>query len=311
LWGGASDHQRPKPKDWHKKEQIDVRLVSYELEDHRAIGALEEQGIVNLAAVAPTMLDLIEKGAAGISAAQEVVASASRFLPLDEVKLLAPIPAPRRNVICLGLNYAAHAMESTSVIGEKNPIPEFPVVFTKATTTVNGPYDDFPFDPSVSVMIDWEVELAVIVGTPGRNISVDKAMDHVYGYTVMNDISARDLQRRHKQFFKGKSLDGSCPLGPCIVTADAVADPHNLRVTTRVNGVVKQDSNTRDLIFDIPATIASLSNGMTLLSGDIIATGTPSGVGAARKPPEFLKPGDWVECEVEGIGTIRNNVVSV
>jgi len=288
-----------------------VKLISYEYEGKTGIGVVEEGGIIAVPDVAGSMLDLIELGAGGLSRLRAAAKVATAFLPLDSVRLLAPIPIPRRNVICLGLNYAAHAMESTSVIGEKSPIPEYPVVFTKATTTINGPYDDFPFDASVSEQIDWEVELGVIIGKSGRNISVEQAMDHVFGYTVINDISARDLQRRHRQFFKGKSLDGSCPMGPWIITADAIADPHGLRVITRVNGVVKQDSNTRDMIFDVPTTIAQLSNGMTLLAGDIIATGTPSGVGAARTPPEFLKPGDWVECEVEGIGSIRNKVVVI
>jgi len=288
-----------------------VKLISFEFEGRTGIGAVEAAGVVELSAVAASMLELIDMGAQGLSGAQAAVASADKYIPFDKVKLLAPIPNPRRNVICLGLNYAAHAMESKSVIGEISPIPEFPVVFTKATTAVNGPYDDFPYDAAVSDKIDWEVELGVIIGKTGKNISPGQAMDHVFGYTVVNDISARDLQRRHRQFFKGKSLDGSCPMGPWIVTAGAIADPHRLQVTTRVNGVVKQDSNTADMIFDVPTTISQLSNGMTLLAGDIIATGTPSGVGSARTPPEFLMPGDWVECEVEGIGSIRNHVVAV
>lgn len=288
-----------------------MKLVSYEFDGQAGIGAVVDDGIVELSSVAGSMRELIDMGPEGLSKSQSVIDAASSSLPREKVRLLAPIPNPQRNVICLGLNYAAHAMESVSAIGQKNPIPDFPVVFTKATTTINGPYDDFQLDASVSEKIDWEVELGIIIGKPGKNISHDDAMNHVFGYVVINDISARDLQRRHKQFFKGKSLDGSCPMGPWIVTADAVNDPHDLRVVTRVNGEVKQDSNTGDMIFDVPTTIAQLSNGMTLLAGDIIATGTPSGVGAARTPPEFLKPGDWVECEVEGVGKIRNKVVGI
>jgi 2-keto-4-pentenoate hydratase/2-oxohepta-3-ene-1,7-dioic acid hydratase in catechol pathway len=186
------------------------------------------------------------------------------------------------------------------------------VFFTKATTAVAGPHADIPFDANVSTQMDWEVELGVVIGKAGKNIPRDRAFEHVFGYTVINDVSARDIQNSHGgQFFKGKSLDGACPMGPWIVTRDEIPDPHALPLRCRVNGVVKQESNTSDFIFDIPALIEWLSKGMTLLPGDVIATGTPSGVGFARTPPEFLKPGDVVECEVEGIGTIRNRVVAV
>jgi len=173
---------------------------------------------------------------------------------------------------------------------------------------VNGPFGDVPYSTAVSTEFDYEVELAVVISQQGINIPREKAMDYVFGYAVLNDISARDLQRNGKQFFKGKSLDGSCPIGPWLVTADEVADPHNLAITCRVNGVTKQDSSTRHMIFDIPAIIEYLSLGMTLLPGDIIATGTPSGVGFARTPPEYLQPGDVVECEIEQIGLIRNQI---
>jgi 2-keto-4-pentenoate hydratase/2-oxohepta-3-ene-1,7-dioic acid hydratase in catechol pathway len=165
------------------------------------------------------------------------------------------------------------------------------------------------YDYSVdSSQIDYEVELAIVIGKKGQNISRQDAMDYIFGYTVLNDISARDLQKQSKQFFKGKSLDGSCPMGPWLVTADAITDPNNLTITSRVNGVTKQNSSTRHMIFDIPAIIEYLSLGMTLLPGDIIATGTPSGVGFARTPPEYLQPGDVVECEIEQIGLIRNQI---
>ena len=160
----------------------------------------------------------------------------------------------------------------------------------------------------MSADIDWEAELAVIIGRGGKNIPASAAFDHIFGYTCLNDVSARDLQSNHSQFFKGKSLDGACPIGPWIVTADEIPDPQALDITCRVNGVIKQSSNTRYMIFNIPAIIEILSRGMTLDAGDIIATGTPSGVGFARKPPEFLKPGDVVEVEIEGIGVLRNRV---
>jgi 2-keto-4-pentenoate hydratase/2-oxohepta-3-ene-1,7-dioic acid hydratase in catechol pathway len=185
------------------------------------------------------------------------------------------------------------------------------VVFTKSVTTLNGPYADFAYDERISKQIDWEVELGVVIGRGGRKIAVHEALDHVFGYAVINDLSARDLQSRHRQFFIGKSLDGSCPMGPWIVTHDEIRDPQSLELCSRVNGVVKQSSNTRQQIFDIATTISILSQTMTLEPGDIIATGTPSGVGFARTPPEFLQAGDVVECEVEKIGTIRNRIVAV
>ncbi len=185
------------------------------------------------------------------------------------------------------------------------------MLFTKATTTINGPYDPFVIDPEVSTAIDWEVELGLIIGKGGKHISEADALSHIFGYTVINDITARDLQARHKQFFLGKSLDGSCPMGPYIVTADEIADPQKLALRLRVNGVTKQDSNTSEMVFAIPTIIATLSSIMTLEAGDIIATGTPSGVGYSRTPPEFLRPNDIVECEVEGLGTLRTPITSL
>ena len=254
------------------------------------------------------MLTFIALGNEGLMQAKTLVENQGYQIAVDDVKLLAPIPTPRRNVMCLGLNYAEHARESLAVKGKVAKLPDYPIVFNKATTAVTGPYDTIPFDTAVSTQIDWEVELGIIIGKDGKNISEDSAMDYVYGYTVINDISARDLQMQGKQFFKGKSLDGSCPMGPFIVTADEVTNPHNLQITCTVNDVIKQDSNTKHMIFNIPATIAYLSKGMTLLAGDIIATGTPDGVGFARTPPEFLASGDVVECEIASIGIIRNEI---
>lgn len=228
--------------------------------------------------------------------------------PVEAVKLHAPIPQPRRNVLCMAVNYAEHAKESASVRGQVTTPPDVPIVFTKATTTINSPDAPFVIDASVSTQIDWEVELGIIIGKGGKGISEADALSHVFGYTIINDITARDLQARHKQFFLGKSLDGSCPIGPVIVTADEIPDPQHLALRLRVNGVSKQDSNTSEMIFPIPAIIATLSRGMTLEPGDIIATGTPSGVGFSRTPPEFLKVGDTMEAEVEGIGILRTPI---
>jgi 2-keto-4-pentenoate hydratase/2-oxohepta-3-ene-1,7-dioic acid hydratase in catechol pathway len=188
---------------------------------------------------------------------------------------------------------------------------EYPAFFTKATRSVIGPYDAIPYDPAITKQLDWETELALVIGVGGTNIKQAAARSHIFGYTVLNDISARDLQRRHGgQFMKGKSLDGTCPMGPWIVTADEI-DPDNLRLLTRVNGVTKQDSNTSKLHFKIERLIEELSLGMTLESGDVLATGTPAGVGWPRNPPEFLQAGDILESELVGIGCLRNQVTPV
>ena len=284
-----------------------MRLLTYQSGSSPRLGVVRGENVFSVPDL--DMLNLIESGEAGLARAR---AASDPSLRLASLTLLAPIPTPRRNIFCLGLNYAAHAAESQRAKGQPVKLPEVPVFFTKATTAVNGPFADIPFDAHVSEQIDWEVELAVVIGKRGKNIRRPNAMEHVFGYTVINDVSARDIQNAHGgQFFKGKSLDGACPMGPWIVTRDEVPDPHALPLRCRVNGLTKQDSTTADFIFNIPAMIEWLSRGMTLLPGDVIATGTPAGVGSARTPPEFLKPGDVVECEVEGVGTIRNKVVAV
>ncbi|MCI0396704.1 MAG: fumarylacetoacetate hydrolase family protein [Chloroflexi bacterium] len=287
-----------------------MKLITYEHEGQIGIGAVRDEQVISLSAVALDMLAFIATGPAGLAQAHALVDAATVTIPLASVRLLAPIPAPRRNIMCLGLNYAEHVAESYTTRGRQVQLPETPVIFTKATTAVNGPYAGIPLDPAVTGELDWEAELALVIGQVGKNISREAALSHVFGYMVLNDVTARDLQTRGKQYFKGKSLDGCCPMGPWIVTADELPNLSNLRVTSRVNGLTKQDGNTSQMIFDVPTIIAYLSLGMTLLPGDIISTGTPSGVGFARTPPEFLQPGDIVECEVEGIGTIRNKIVS-
>lgn len=276
-------------------------------EDHVVLPALStpKEGIPR------SMLALIDAGEEGISMLREFddPESTGVRIPLSEAELLAPVPAPPGNIICLGWNYAEHVEESATAAVRGRELPEHPVVFTKAVGSIIGPFDAIPYDGGFSSQWDWEVELGVIIGKAGRGISEADALDHVFGYTVVNDVSIRDVQFRHQQFFLGKSADGACPMGPCLVTADEIADPQALDLSCRVNGETKQSSNTRYQIFDIRKTISILSKGMTLRAGDIIATGTPSGVGFARKPPEFLKPGDVVECEVENVGVMRNPVV--
>jgi 2-keto-4-pentenoate hydratase/2-oxohepta-3-ene-1,7-dioic acid hydratase in catechol pathway len=259
-----------------------------------------------------SMLALIDAGPSRLRAlAQELprLRREAERVPLDAVQWLAPVPRPRKNIYCIGWNYVEHVSESAAASSRQPEPPKDPVVFTKNVTSVNGPYSDIPAQATVTSQLDWEVELGVVIGTGGKGIARERALDHVFGYTVINDVSARDLQFRHKQYFLGKSLDGACPMGPWIVTRDEIPDPQNLNLRSRVNSVLKQDSNTRHMIFDVATLIAVLSRGMMLEPGDIIATGTPSGVGFARTPPEFLKCGDVVECEVEGIGLLRNRLV--
>ena len=292
-----------------------MRLVTVEFEGRAGLGVQQEDLVflpaLHDAALPASMLALIEGGEAALQAVRGAfeAAPAEAFVPADRTELLAPIPRPRQNIMCMGLNYADHVEEASASLGRDPNLPKHPIVFTKAANSVNAPFGEIPYDPEVSDKLDWEAELGVIIGRAGRGIPEEDAYGHVFGYTVINDVSARELQRRHKQFFIGKSLSGFCPMGPCIVTADEIEDPHDLELWCRVNGVEKQRASTRQQIFSIAQQIAALSRGMWLEPGDVLATGTPSGVGFARTPPEYLRPGDVVECGVERIGTIRNRVV--
>ncbi|MCA1320139.1 fumarylacetoacetate hydrolase family protein [Bacillus tianshenii] len=228
----------------------------------------------------------------------------SFFYKMEEVTLLAPIPRPAKNVLCVGKNYKDHVLE----MGSEGDIPEHIMIFTKAPTSVIGDGDDILLHEGLTSQLDYEGELAVVIGKEGVGIKEEEAYDHVFGYTIINDITARDMQARHKQFFLGKSLDASCPMGPVIVHKSAIEDPHNLEISTLVNGEVRQHARTDLMIFSIPEMIATLSKGMTLEPGDIIATGTPAGVGKGFNPPRFLKRGDVLEVIVEGIGKLTNKV---
>lgn len=282
-----------------------MRIVTCRHAGADRVGLLRDDTVLLPASAPASMLDLID---AGPAAWQRFARATGTTVPLTHVELLAPVPRPRKNILCLGWNYADHVQESASARKQPTQPPDHPIVFTKNVTSVTGPYHDIPAHAGVTAQLDWEVELGVVIGIGGRGIARSDALAHVFGYTVINDISARDLQFRHKQYFLGKSLDGACPMGPAIVTADEIPDPQDLALRSRVNGVQKQSSHTRHMIFPIAEIIHVLSRGMTLEAGDIIATGTPSGVGFARNPPEFLTAGDIVECEVEGIGVLRNRV---
>ena len=257
------------------------------------------------------VLEIIQAGQAAYNRLLRLARQSTpeSWLTLERVTLVQPIPRPPRNLICIGWNYADHAQESATVSKREMKIPEEPVVFTKASSAVTGPYADIPLDARVTQELDWEVELAVVIGVGGRRIAEAEALKHVFGYSVINDITARDLQKRHKQFFLGKSLDEASPMGPWITTADEVPDPQSLELRCRVNGELKQSSNTVHQVFPVAKLISIISRGMSLIPGDIIATGTPSGVGFARNPPEFLRPGDEVETEVEGLGKLKNRIV--
>lgn len=227
----------------------------------------------------------------------------SDTIPIEDAKLAAPIPRPARNIVCVGRNYVAHAQERGA------DLPSCPVFFTKASNTVIGPHEAILWHP-ITQQLDYEAELAVVIGKAGRNISPQAALSHVFGYTIINDVTARDVQQKHQQWFKGKSLDGSCPMGPTIVTANEVADLHNLPIRLWVNDELRQSANTSEMIFTVPELIAWLSQGYTLEPGDIIATGTPSGVGAGYTPPRFLQRGDVVKIDISGIGCLCNRVES-
>ena len=254
------------------------------------------------------VLGLIGAGEQGLATVRSAIGR-SRITShrLPDLQLLAPIAQPPGNVIAIGRNYEAHAKETAAEGSEPGP----PTVFTKAITSLTEPNADIAVRPEISDRIDWEVELAVVIGSGGADIRREDARRHVFGYMVLNDVTARDIQADWGgQYFKGKSLDRSSPSGPWIVTADEIDDPQALDLRLKVNGVMKQDSNTREMIYPVDAIIEWVSKGMTLLPGSIITTGTPDGVGFARNPPEFLRPGDVMESEVERIGVLRNRIVS-
>jgi len=287
-----------------------MKIVAYERNGAPGVGVLSADGT----AVAPFVLSDAE-AADGVQVLVERAVTGApppetgAPLPMAEVRLRAPLPRPRRNVFCVGKNYYDHAHEfsksgfdSSAAAGT---IPKAPIVFSKVPESVCAHGDPILMDPEVSTSLDYEVELGVIIGKGGRGISKADALDHVWGYTVINDATARDLQGLHSQWLIGKSQDTFCPMGPCAVTADQF-DLDNAFVKTWINGELRQDSNTKLLIFDVPTIMETLAAGITLIPGDVIATGTPAGVGIGFDPPVYLKAGDVVRMEIEHIGVLEN-----
>lgn len=280
--------------------------------------AAKAEGLTDSAILGGSMQSLIAGGAQVWAGAGDLIkkaeAGAIAEAQIDEsdVRFLAPLPRPEKNVFCVGRNYADHIAEGARAQKVAVNVTEVPVYFTKPRTAVVGTGANVPLFAHVSTQIDYEVELAIVIGVAGRDIAKEQALDHIFGYTIVNDITARDVQRRHGgQYFKGKGLDGSCPMGPWIVTADEMPNPQATGIRSYINGELRQDGNTSDMIFDIPTLINSLSEGITLEPGDVLATGTPSGVGYAMTPPNFLKDGDEVICEIDGIGQLKNMVRAV
>ena len=289
-----------------------MRIATYRHQNRRAVGRLSRDGVALEAFALGAeeerrgALALVERLAAGTALPRTGPA-----IPLSQVTLEAPLPRPRRNIFCVGKNYHEHAHEfarsgfdSSAAAGA---VPDAPIIFSKVPDCVTGPSTPILIDPRASEAIDYEAELAVVIGKGGRGISRERALDHVFGYTIVNDVTARDLQGRHKQWLIGKSQDSFCPMGPWLATADEV-DLADTALRCWVNGELRQDANTRALIFDVPTLIETLSRGLTLWPGDIIATGTPAGVGIGFNPPKYLRPGDVVRIEIAGIGVLENPV---
>ena len=287
-----------------------MKLITFVHGETQAPGLWLEGGqVIDLSGVAPSVQAIVEGGPAMLERVRG--SSQGPRLKAGAVRLLAPIPRPLKNVFCVGRNYVEHVAEGARALGTDTKLPEVPNFFTKAPTAVNAPGAPVRLDAGLTSLLDYEVELAVVIGKPGRDIPRDRAFEHVFGYTIANDVTARDLQRRHQQWFKGKSLDTTLPLGPWIVTADEIGDPTTLELSLTVNGEERQRATVDMMIFDIPAIIEFLSAGLTLEAGDIIATGTPSGVGFAMEPPVGLKDGDMVVAKIDRIGELVSPIRGV
>jgi 2-keto-4-pentenoate hydratase/2-oxohepta-3-ene-1,7-dioic acid hydratase in catechol pathway len=299
-----------------------MKLLTYSVEKtDQHLGILINDTIVDIERLGhktnetfpKSMLGLIDAGLDEVDRIQKILENANENIiascsvPMSEVKILAPIPKPRKNIIGIGLNYTEHVAESARTLDTSNELPQKPIIFSKPPTTVIGTNENILHNPRLTQQLDWEVELAVVISKKGKYIPKEKAMDYVFGYTVINDISARDC-RRSGQWIVSKGQDTFAPMGPVLVTKDEIENPHNLNLSLKVNGIEKQNSNTKFMLFNINDLIEDLSTVFTLEAGDIIATGTPAGVGAGRNPQEWLWNGDVIEATIEGIGTITNTV---
>ena len=297
-----------------------MKLVSYLHQGVAGVGAMRCTGdaIISLSmganALPDDINDFIAMGDAALGTAATVVERGDAdLIPMEQAKLLAPVPRPRRNIICVGKNYRDHALEFAGSgydsTAARSEVPDHPIIFTKAPSSVIGPDEGIEADLDPTSSIDYEGELGVVIGRSGRGIAAANCADHIYGYTIINDVTSRHLQARHQQWFIGKSIDTFCPMGPWLVTADEIADVAQLRLQTRVNGEVRQDATMSDLIFSIPTLLETLSASISLQAGDIIATGTPAGVGIGFDPPKFLNRGDQVAVSIDKLGELRNRVV--
>ncbi len=302
-----------------------MKLVTFTKDSQeQKLGIIKDDTIIDLAlfghktnqSFPKSMLDLIDAGLDEVhrisnllkTATENAIASCS--FPINEATLLAPIPRPRKNIIGIGLNYTEHVAESARTLDTSNELPQKPIIFSKPPTSVTATNTDIILNPKLTQQLDWEVELAVIIGKKGKYVPQQEAMDYVFGYTIINDISARDC-RRAGQWIVSKGQDTFAPMGPYLITKDEIEDPHNLNLWLKVNGVEKQNSNTKFMLFNINALIEDLSTVFTLEPGDIIATGTPAGVGAGRNPQEWLQDGDVIEASVEGFGVLVNTVRTI
>ncbi len=301
-----------------------MKLVTYRasVDDEARLGVLHGDLIVDAEAlgaaygedIPDTMLGLIDSGRPGVAALKTLMDAIGDMppihtsVPMSNTKLCAPIPRPRKNIWGVGLNYTEHVAESARALDTSDALPQKPVLFSKPPTCVIADGEPIQHNSKMTQQLDWEVELAVVMGSGGKNIAQDDAMAHVFGYSVMIDVSARD-NRRAGQWIFSKGQDSFGPFGPCIVTADEIEDPHNLDLWLTKNGEEKQRSNTGFMLFDIPSLIADISTGMTVEPGDIIATGTPAGVGAGSDPQEWMWPGDTIVACVEGIGTLTHPII--
>lgn len=302
-----------------------MKLLTYKTNSNtEKLGILQNDTIIDVELLGhktneifpKSMLELIDAGMEEVFRVSDILAKANEnviaavSIPIAEVTILAPIPKPRKNIIGIGLNYTEHVAESARTLDTSNELPQKPVIFSKPPTTVTATNTNILLNPKLTQQLDWEVELAVVIGKKGKYVSKETAMDYVFGYTVINDISARDC-RRAGQWIVSKGQDTFAPMGPYLVTKDEIENPHNLNLSLTVNGVEKQNSNTKFMLFNIRDLVEDLSTVFTLEPGDIIATGTPAGVGAGRNPQEWLWDGDVVEATVQGIGTLVNTVKEI